>query len=145
MLLNNNEVKFATFAKCLDVLCSMNHTPYIGVNTRDPEYQGIVESADKTTGFIILNISAGAVRNFYMDENGLTFDYTQGGVQNKAFVPTSAIASIFAKEDTQVFQAFPYIKLVTNKGLQESPAPVKVTPKPIKKGWKPRLIKGGKE
>lgn len=137
MLLERNDVKHTLMAKCLDVICDMGHTPYLAVDTSHEDYVGPAPMGD--TGIVILSISASATRGFYMDEGGIQFGYSQGGVKASANVPMESVATIFAKEDTDICQAFLY-----KKQVDIEPESVKVPTKPVKKGWSPKVIKGGK-
>jgi stringent starvation protein B len=142
MLLEMNAVKFATFSKCLDIICDKGYTPYIGVDSTNTEYQGPYTQED----LVLLSLSGAAVRNFYMDEEGLSFGYSEGGVKATANVPMEAIVSIYAKEDVTMLQAFPIKKGVDTKPEGVQNAPTKVAgAKPIKKGFTPKLIQGGKK
>jgi stringent starvation protein B len=141
MLLEVNEIKHVLMGKCLDYICDQGHTPYLAVDATNPGYMG--PTAEGETGLVLLSISASATRGFYMDEEGIQFNYSQGGTKANAFIPMEAVATIFAKEDHTMCQAFPY------KKVDLKPEPVKVVApktgvKPIKKAWKPKVIKGGK-
>jgi stringent starvation protein B len=145
MLLEVNEIKHTLMVKCLDYICDQGHTPYLAVDATNPDYMGPM--AEGETGLVLLSISASATRGFYMDEEGIQFNYSQGGTKANAFIPMEAVATIFAKEDHTMCQAFPY-----KKGVDLKPEAVKVAAKvthkaptkPVKKGWSPRVIKGGK-
>jgi stringent starvation protein B len=141
MLLALNEVKFVTFSKCLDVICDEGYTPYIAVDSTNPDYEG--PYGDAPNGIVTLSIGASAVSTFNMEEAGLSFGYSTGGVRAIAHVPMEAIASVFAKENPSVFQGFPY-KMDVDIKSEPVKEPVKVPTKPVKKGWAPKVIKGGK-
>jgi stringent starvation protein B len=140
MLLEDSKVKLATFEACLEIICDKGHTPYIAVNTRHPDYRGLTTPVDDN-GFIVLDISANAISGFYVDAEGIGFLYAEGGQKRgQGFVPMDALGSIFAKEAPLLFQPFPFKISIDNE--QE---PAKIEPvKPIKKGWSPRIINGGK-
>ena len=156
MLFSFDEVKHATFEKCLDVICNMGFTPYMMVNINHKEYRGPVEQANEN-GVIVLGIGVNAVTGFLMNEEGLSFSYTQGTLAATAYVPMSCIMSIYAKEDRSVFQPFPHRKLEAVKEPEKAPKrhsfsgsakltrpQLRPTGAPVKKAWTPRLIKGDK-
>lgn len=155
MMLTNPEVKFATFSKCLEVLCDEGLTPYIAVDMTNPNYTGPMVSDDES-GIVILNISVTACRNFVMDSTGLSFDYKMGGTRSPAYIPMEAIGSIFAQEDPSNMQPFlvkkdvdkvvESVKVDHNKTAelrQTAPTKPAGSAKPVRKGFTPRLIKGG--
>lgn len=139
MLAQNNKVKLATLSAGLEVICDMGHTPFIAVNTRHSEYRGITQT-EHPDGIIVLDISVNAVRDFFMDEQGVSFSYTVGGSKGQAYIPMDSLVSVFAKEDINILLAFP------EKKVDIEPEAVKVPTKPVKKtGFKPRIITGGKK
>ncbi len=144
MLLELPEVKLALFTKCLDVICDEGHTPHIVVNTKHEGYQGCPPNMDN--GLVVLSISGNAARNFYMDEAGLSFSCSSGGLGIQVEVPMEAVAEIHAKEDPTLSQPFP-IKVELPGVILKEVVKATVTdtaPRPIKRGFKPVVIKGGK-
>lgn len=152
-MLLNPEVKFATFKKCLEILCEDGYTPYIAVVNTHPDYCGPYDYTG-VPDVTVMSLSPSAVRNFVMDSKGISFDYRLDGKASVAYIPMEAIGSIFAKEDTTMLQPF-FAKVVDNKSesvkvesSKEVPTEaeaVKPTPaKPVRKGWTPKIIKGGK-
>jgi stringent starvation protein B len=142
MLLEVNEIKHTLIVKCLDYICDKGHTPYLAVDATNPNYMGPM--AEGETGLVLLSISASATRGFFMDEEGIGFNYSQGGTKATAFIPMEAVATIFAKEDTTMCQAFPYKKVDTKQETVKVVTKQTGIVKPVKKGWSPRVIKGGK-
>jgi stringent starvation protein B len=78
-------------------------TPYLAV--RVDERTEVPQSSVKD-GEIILNLSAGAVRNLEMGNEMITCNGRFGGVPFDVMVPVAAVIGIFAKENGQglVFQ-----------------------------------------
>ncbi len=138
MMLGDNKVKYATFNACLEAICNMGHSPYIVVYAKHPMYRGPAAQHEES-GTVILSIAPSAAQNYFANEEGIVFSYSQGGLKAEAYIPMEALAAIYAKEDQSMAQAFPY------KMLDIIPESVKVEPtKQVKKGWKPKIIKGGK-
>lgn len=98
-------------------------TPYLAVRI-DERTQ--VPSAYVKDGEIVLNLSAGAVRNLEMGNEMITCSGRFGGVPFDLIVPVVAVIGIFAKENGQglVFQGNEPQQPppVTNGGDQQSRA-----------------------
>lgn len=79
-------------------------TPYLAVRVNA---QTVVPPAFVKDGEIVLNLSAGAVRNLEMGNEMITCSGRFGGVPFDLMVPVGAVIGIFAKETGQglVFQA----------------------------------------
>jgi len=79
-------------------------TPYLAVKI-DAYTQ--VPMAYVKDGEIVLNLSAGAVRNLQLGNDEITCSGRFGGVPHEIVVPIGAVIGIFAKENGQglVFQA----------------------------------------
>lgn len=74
-------------------------TPYVVV---DVGIKGVQVPEDfVTNGQIVLNISAGAVRNLLIDNSAIEFNARFGGVPMQVYVPMSAIMAIYSKENGQ--------------------------------------------
>lgn len=72
-------------------------TPHIVVNA---EAEGVrVPQGYVNDGQISLNISAGAVHGFSMDNDWILFDARFGGKPFQVSVPTGAVMAIFAREN----------------------------------------------
>lgn len=78
-------------------------TPYLAVRVDD---QTEVPHAYVKEGEIVLNISAGAVRNLELGNEFITCNGRFGGTPFNIMVPVTAVIGIFAKENGQglVFQ-----------------------------------------
>ena len=78
-------------------------TPYLAVRVND---QTVVPMAYVKDGEIVLNLSAGAVRNLEMGNEIISCTGRFGGVSFDLFVPVASVIGIFAKENGQglVFQ-----------------------------------------
>lgn len=78
-------------------------TPYLAVRVDE---QTEVPTAYVKDGEIVLNLSAGAVRNLNMGNEMITCNGRFGGVPFDIMVPVAAVIGIFAKENGQglVFQ-----------------------------------------
>ena len=78
-------------------------TPYLAV--RVDEYTEVPQAYVKD-GEIVLNLSAGAVRNLEMGNEWITCNGRFGGIPFDLMVPVVAVIGIFAKENGQglVFQ-----------------------------------------
>ena len=79
-------------------------TPYLAVRV-DAYTQ--VPMAYVKDGEIVLNLSAGAVRNLQLGNDEITCGGRFGGIPHEIVVPVGAVIGIFAKENGQglVFQA----------------------------------------
>lgn len=74
-------------------------TPYVVV---DVGIKGVQVPEDfVTNGQIVLNISAGAVRNLLIDNSAIEFNARFGGVPMQVYVPMSAIMAVYSKENGQ--------------------------------------------
>jgi len=78
-------------------------TPYLAVRVDD---QTEVPRAYVKDGEIVLNVSAGAVRNLELGDEFITCNGRFGGTPFNIMVPVAAVIGIFAKENGQglVFQ-----------------------------------------
>lgn len=126
------DIKLAMIEACMQHICDKGLTPYLQVQTQHPEYEGM--ATDHPTGAITLNIGGTAVTNFYVDEEAMSFNYSGNGKRAVCYIPLGAIASIYAKEDTSMWQPF------VVESVDTSPESVKVPTKPIRKGFHPRIV-----
>lgn len=96
-------------------------TPYLAVRVNDQTH---VPMSYVNDGEIVLNLSAGAVRNLEMGNEAITCSGRFGGAPFDLMVPVEAVVGIFAKETGQglVFQG--------SEPQQPSPAGDSVAPKP---------------
>lgn len=74
-------------------------TPYVLVDAGLPGVQ--VPEDYVNNGQIVLNITPSAVKNLYIDDDGLSFNARFGGVPIDLYVPMVAILAIYAKENGQ--------------------------------------------
>lgn len=74
-------------------------TPHLVVAAEVPGAD--VPTAYVKDGQITLNISPSAVRDLYMDVDGVSFNARFGGVPTQVFAPTASILAIFARENGQ--------------------------------------------
>lgn len=74
-------------------------TPYVLVDAGLPGVQ--VPEDYVNNGQIVLNITPSAVKNLYIDDEGLSFNARFGGVPIDLYVPMVAILAIYAKENGQ--------------------------------------------
>ena len=150
MMMHNRKIKFATFEASLEVICEAGYTPHIIANVNHPDYRGMMEPCDEN-GMIVLNISGDAVMSYFASEEGISFLYTEGGAKRgQGFVPMDALGSVYAKEDINMMQPFPYKKVIDSAKeavkVVEQKSPVQKTPtRPVRKAFTPTLIKGGKK
>lgn len=114
-------------------------TPWISVFTANKEYIGTREF-EQANGFTTFNIAGHAVRGFDVDYDlgVMSFNFTSKGLGFTAKVPLLAISSVFSFEKQEWRLDMPYV------GFNQA-APQEDTEKPVKKAFKPRLIKGGKK
>ena len=75
-----------------------NCTPHILVDAHVEGTQ-VPQQHVNQEGQIILNIAPGAVSDFAMDNNSLSFSARFGGVANHLFIPCHAILGIYAREN----------------------------------------------
>lgn len=101
-------------------------TPYLLVDTTQEGVQ--VPGAYVQDGHIILNISPGAVRDLYMDNDGVSFNARFGGTPMDVVIPIGAVQAIYARENGQ--------------GMAFSDTPGGSTPPPETPG--PDASKGGR-
>ena len=73
-------------------------TPYLAARVDE---QTRVPRAYIKEGEIVLNLSAGAVRNLHLGNDEITCDGRFGGVSHQIFLPMAAVVGIFAKETGQ--------------------------------------------
>ena len=75
-------------------------TPYILV---DALQEGVMVPQDYVNqdGQVVLNISPGAVKDYALDNTGLSFSARFGGIPTDIYVACSAILGIYAKENQQ--------------------------------------------
>ena len=81
----------------LDWIISNNCTPYISVICDMPNV--VVPQDYIVDGFITLNISGNAVRNFALKDDTISFWAGFDGLDNHIIVPVEAICNIYAKEN----------------------------------------------
>ena len=74
-------------------------TPYLLVDSEHTECH--VPAGYDKDGQLILNIAPRAVRDFLVDNEGLSFEGRFAGVPRRLFVPMSAVLAIYAKENGQ--------------------------------------------
>jgi stringent starvation protein B len=77
-----------------------NCTPHILVNALQ---EGVLvpQSHVNKDGQVVLNISPNAVKNYSIDNEGLSFNARFGGVPTDVYVTCSSILGIYAKENQQ--------------------------------------------
>ena len=77
-----------------------NCTPYILVNALQ---EGVMVPQDHVNkeGQVVLNISPGAVKDYFINDEGLSFNARFGGISTDIYVTCSAILGIYAKENQQ--------------------------------------------
>jgi len=75
-------------------------TPYIMV---DATQEGVMVPQDYVNqeGQVVLNISPSAVKDYFIDNEGLAFSTRFGGVPTDIYVTCAAILGIYAKENQQ--------------------------------------------
>ena len=75
-------------------------TPYILV---DALHEGVMVPQDYVNqeGQVVLNVSPNAVKDYAIDNTGLSFSARFGGVPTDIYVTCSAILGIYAKENQQ--------------------------------------------
>lgn len=74
-------------------------TPFMSVDATHPRAQ--VPTDFVKDGRITLNISVNSVKNFHMDNEGISFEAGFNGRPTTVFVPTGAIIGVFAQETGQ--------------------------------------------
>lgn len=72
-------------------------TPYIVVDAEQPGVE--VPRQFVQNGQIVLNLSPGAVRDLFMENDALGFSARFGGQPMRVMVPTSALVAIYAREN----------------------------------------------
>ncbi|MFB9147889.1 ClpXP protease specificity-enhancing factor [Halomonas alkalicola] len=72
-------------------------TPYIVVDAEQPGVE--VPRQFVQNGQIVLNLSPGAVRDLFMENEALGFSARFGGQPMRLMVPTSALVAIYAREN----------------------------------------------
>ncbi|PWV83005.1 ClpXP protease specificity-enhancing factor [Halomonas sp. A11-A] len=72
-------------------------TPYIVVDAEQPGVE--VPRQFVQNGQIVLNLSPGAVRDLFMENEALGFSARFGGQPMRVMVPTSALVAIYAREN----------------------------------------------
>jgi stringent starvation protein B len=75
----------------------MELTPHIAVDALVPGTD--VPHEFVKDGQITLNIAPGAVRDFYMDNEALSFNARFSGTPRQVYVPMAALIAIFAREN----------------------------------------------
>ncbi|WP_299178119.1 ClpXP protease specificity-enhancing factor [uncultured Neptuniibacter sp.] len=82
-----------------DWLLDSELTPHLLVDAENGE--AIIPVQFVENGQIVLNINPSAVRNFYVDDLGISFNARFSGQPMDIFVPMSAILAIYARENGQ--------------------------------------------
>ncbi len=97
-------------------------TPYLAVRVNA---QTEVPPAYVKEGEIVLNLSAGAVRNLDMGNEWITCNGRFGGVPFDLIVPVGAVIGIFAKENGQglVFQSSDQPTPPMSNNAEDKPKP----------------------
>lgn len=76
-----------------------NHTPYLLV---DASRKGVVvPAAYVKDDRIVLNVGPGAVRDFFIRNEAVSFSARFGGVPMQVFVPMPAVLAIYSRENGQ--------------------------------------------
>ncbi len=82
-----------------DWILDQGHTPHLVVNATAQEV--MVPTQFVEDGHIQLNISPSAVRDFYMDRVGISFEARFGGQPERVFVPMHAVRAIVDRDSGQ--------------------------------------------
>lgn len=103
---NKNLIKKASFDAVFAELCNQGHTPYIVVDTNQPNVFVPKGYADEQ-GFITLDISVKAVTNYHIDDNTITYYASFAGVRTLVGITYDSICSIYSKQDPTLGLIFP--------------------------------------
>ena len=74
-------------------------TPHLMVNAEEDNVTVPLQFVDE--GQIVLNINPSAVRNFYMDDEAVSFNARFSGQPMDVYVPMYAVMAIYARENGQ--------------------------------------------
>lgn len=74
-------------------------TPHLMVNAEEDNVTVPLQFVDE--GQIVLNINPSAVRNFYMDDEAVSFNARFSGQPMDVYVPMCAVMAIYARENGQ--------------------------------------------
>lgn len=82
-----------------DWMLDIGYTPHLLVDAEQENVE--VPSEFVQDGQIVLNIMPSAVRNFFMDDQAVSFNARFSGQPMNIYVPMQAILAIYAREDGQ--------------------------------------------
>lgn len=74
-------------------------SPYVLIDATHPRASLPMDYVQD--GKIVLNVGVNEVKNFHMDQDGISFQAGFGGRPVDVFIPTGSIVSVFAKETGQ--------------------------------------------
>jgi stringent starvation protein B len=115
-----------------------NMTPYVLVDAAKPEV--MVPEAFVKDARIVLNIAPGAVKDFFIRNEALSFSARFGGVSRQIFVPMAAVLAIYARENGQGMFFNEDEDFVGGGGAETSEEPTAPEPpKPSSGGGRPSL------
>jgi len=105
------------FRAIYEWLLDNDATPYILV---DATVSGVeVPSEHVQNGQIVLNASPSAIRNWFVDNDALSFNARFSGKSQQIYVPMNAILAIYAQENG-LGMAFPNVEEGTEESVNES-------------------------
>ncbi len=105
-----------------DWLLDNHWTPYLLVDATYPD--AIVPSSFVQNGKIILNLSPGAIHNYFVDENCILFSARFSGQSQHIQIPFAAVIALYAKENAMGMVFPDEIVKAETKQLPEKPVTV---------------------
>lgn len=95
-------------------------TPYIVVDAEQPGVE--VPRQFVQNGQVVLNLSPGAVRDLFMENEALGFSARFGGQPMRVMVPSSALVAIYARENG-VGMVFGHEPVLASDEVEKEPGP----------------------
>lgn len=102
---NWTKAKKAAVDAIVNELFDQGHTPHLRVFVAHPKFIGPGHMADEE-GMVIFSLGLNAVRNYDVNEEGISFNAAFQGKPYFVDIPYESIAMVKAKDDDQLYFTF---------------------------------------